>query len=133
MKRFLQIVISALFLGLFIVPTFAQDTAETAASTGTTLTYVVIIVLALLLVCAQVYGAYVTRFLAKLVPPETAASIYESGVRMAIEAGLNQAAATESELDDEFFLNLAKGRGLPVIKHPDGSYTVQIPSAPDPN
>jgi hypothetical protein len=70
------------------------------------------------------------RFLAKLVPPETASAIYASGVRFGFQIALNQASQTPTPLDDEFFEEMARLRGLQVVKRADGSYEVTQPPAP---
>ena len=67
---------------------------------------------------------YFYRPLATLVPPETAGAIYASGVRFGLQVALNQAAQTPNPLDDEFFIEMARLRGLQVIKRIDGTYEV---------
>jgi hypothetical protein len=97
------------------------------------LAYGIVTVLALLLMGAMVFGAYVSGLLAKLVPPETAASIFQSGFRYGLQVALNQAGQTKSPLDDEFFQEMAQQRGLQVIRaqNSDGtfSYAVVQPGA----
>lgn len=88
------------------------------------LAIVIVVVLALLLVAGGVYGARLTNLLATMVPPETAASIYQSGVRFGLQVALNQAATTATPLDDEFFMGMARDRGLTVVKRIDGTYEV---------
>src|SRR5687768_15898571 len=88
------------------------------------LVYGVVGVLAILLVGAMIYSSTITRYLATLVPPETASAIYASGVRFGLQVALNQAAQTPSPLDDEFFVEMARMRGLTVIKRIDGTYDV---------
>jgi hypothetical protein len=88
------------------------------------LVYGVVGVLAILLVGAMIYSSTITRYLATLVPPETASAIYASGVRFGLQVALNQAAQTPSPLDDEFFVEMARLRGLTVIKRVDGTYEV---------
>lgn len=150
MKRFnfLFFVVVVLLLGLFAMPLLAQDVPRaesTAAATEAIISgpelqtivsaetspiyYLVVVVLAVLLVAAFIFAGYITGALAKLVPPETAASIYQSGVRMGIELGLNQAARTPTALDDEFFIGLASQRGLEVSLV-DGIYVVKQASPP---
>lgn len=135
MKHLRIILIIALFLALFTVPALAQDAPSDAAAN--TLSYVIVVVLAVLLVGAMIFGAYVTGWLAKLVPPETAASIYQSGVRFGFQVALDKAAKTASPLDDEFFTELARARGYAVekITAPDGAtrYVVTPPELPVPN
>lgn len=131
MKHLRIILIVALSLALFTVPALAQDAPSDAAAN--TLSYVIVVVLAVLLVGAMIFGAYVTGWLAKLVPPETAASIYQSGVRFGFQVALDKAAKTASPLDDEFFTELAQARGMSVEKivAPDGTtqYVVKPPAA----
>jgi hypothetical protein len=45
-------------------------------------------------------------------------------VRFGLQVALNQAAQTPSDLDDEFFAEMARLRGLTVIKRIDGTYEV---------
>lgn len=131
MKRFLSLFTLALFLGLFtVMPAFAQDTdaiATSAFNASTILNYIVVIALAVLLVAALIFGGRIIPYLANLVPAETASSIYASGVRFGFQIALNRAAQTPSPLDDEFFEEMARTRGLQVIKRPDGSYDVIQP------
>jgi hypothetical protein len=86
-----------------------------------------VVVLALLLTVVLVFGPQLVKLLSTLVPPETAASIYESGVRFGYQIALNRAHATPNPLDDEFFLAGAKARGYTVTTLPDGSYVVEPP------
>ena len=88
------------------------------------LVYGVVGVLGLLLVGAMIYSSTITRYLATLVPPETASAIYASGVRFGLQVALNQAAQTPSPLDDEFFSEMARLRGLQVTRRIDGTYEV---------
>lgn len=88
------------------------------------LVYGIVGVMALLLIGAMIYGSYITRFLATLLPPETASAIYASGVRFGLQVALNQAGQTPGPLDDEFFIEMARLRGLQVIKRLDGTYEV---------
>lgn len=132
----------SLFLSLSVLaqetqPTLVPDLVATvtppapvqvAAAADSALYYLVVVVLALLLTAAVVFGGYITKYLAALVPAETAASIYQSGVRLGIEVALNQAAKTSSPLDDEFFESMARQRGLVVTKQADGSYSVSLPT-----
>lgn len=147
MKRLLLLI---LFL-VMVVPVVAQDaTAEAVegpivvniespaeesepavidqSPVNDTVAIVVIVVLGTLLTGAGIYGAYITGWIAKLVPPETAASIFQAGFRFGIQAALNQAAGTVGTADDDFFLEMARARGLEVVKNADGSYTVNQPS-----
>ena len=87
--------------------------------------YVIVVVLAVLLVAALAFGAHITRSLATLVPPEVATSIYQAGVQFGLEVALNQAAETETQVDDDFFKKLAADRGLEVTRLPDGRYEVK--------
>jgi hypothetical protein len=89
--------------------------------------YVIVVVLALLLVGAGVFNGYITNTLKTLVPPETANSIYQSGVRFGLQVALNQAAQTPTSMDDEFFTEMARLRGLTVVKRIDGTYEVTTP------
>lgn len=127
MKRFSTLFpfVTVLLLGLIAMPALAQDTGDAAAQNP--LYYGVVVVLALLLVAALIFGGYITQWLAKLVPPETATSIYQSGVRMGLQLALNQAVLTASPLDEEFFTDLATQRGYSVEKLADGHYEVKIP------
>lgn len=116
-----------------VVPTLAPTAAPTppvtppaAPTTADPIAYLIIVVLAVLVVAAGVYGGYITKFLATLVPPETAASIYQSGVRFGLQLALNRAAQTPSELDNEFFVEMARLRGLKVTKV-GGEYVVETP------
>lgn len=97
------------------------------------LAIVVIVVLGTLLTGAGIYGAYITGWIAKLVPPETAASIFQAGFRFGIQMALNQAAGTAGTADDDFFLEMAKARGLTVNKRADGTYEVIQSSVMDSN
>lgn len=143
LTRFVLMVALLLMLGLVVQ---AQDnTSETAPTpvttaipgnaSGTTtstpvddtVNSIVLIVLAVLLSGSQVYGAYITRFLARLVPPETAQSLYESGVRFGYQTALNRAALTPSADDDEYYIKEARARGLEVVTLPAGGYQVKIP------
>lgn len=95
--------------------------------------YLVVVVLALLLVGAMVFSAHITKFIATMVPPETASSIYQSGVRFGLQMALNQARQTPMTADDDFFKDLARQRGLEVSLLPDGTYEVKyVPPAPTP-
>jgi hypothetical protein len=98
--------------------------AEDPGALSPLVLYGIIVVLAILLVGAMVYASSITRFLAQLVPPETASAIYASGVRFGLQVALNQAAQTPSQLDDGFFEEMARLRGLQVTKHVDGTYEV---------
>lgn len=135
MKRFVTFAfVIALFLAMFTMPALAQDTIPSDAATNT-LSYVIVVVLAVLLVGAMIFGAYVTGWLAKLVPPETAASIYQSGVRFGFQVALDKAAKTASPLDDEFLTELARTRGMVVekITAPDGTVQYVVKSAVTPS
>jgi len=136
MKRFSYIFILALFLGLIAVPAFAQDATTAATLDASKLwNYFIVVVMAVLLVAFLVFGRYIIRLLTKLVPIETASSIYASGVRLGFEIALNQAAQTTSPLDDEFFEEMARLRGLKVTVNKDGegrpvSYKVEYDGPP---
>lgn len=94
------------------------------------LVYVPVIILAGLLIGAFLLNSRLTGFLATLVPPEVAAKIYQDGVRFGFQIALNQAARTPGTLDDEFFEEMARLRGLQVTKRADGTYDVIQPSPP---
>lgn len=133
MKRFTRLFTFVLVLAMLTVPTFAQDTSSTPVNNTTlALSYGLVIVLALLLVAAWIFGAYITGWLAKLVPPETAASIYQSGVRFGLQVALNQAGQTPSSLDDEFFEEMASARGLVATKtkNTDGTFSYVLTPKP---
>jgi hypothetical protein len=140
MKRFIQTLTLALFLGLFtVLPAFAQDDTTTittsAFNASTTMNYVIVVVLAVLLTGLLIFGSRMIPYLAKLMPPETASSLYEAGVRFGFELALNQAAQTPSLLDDEFFERMAQARGhrVTVFKDADGkpiSYKVEYAGPP---
>lgn len=105
------------------------DEANNETAPASPIYYVIVVVMALLLVGAGVFNGYITNALKTLVPAETANSIYQSGVRFGIQIALNQAAQTPSELDDEFFTEMAKLRGLTVVKRIDGTYEVTTPAS----
>lgn len=100
---------------------------ETAPSSP--IYYVIVVVMATLLVAVTIFGGYIINALKALVPAETAASIYQSGVRFGLQVALNQAAQTPGTLDDEFFTEMARLRGLTVVKRIDGTYEVTSPAA----
>lgn len=86
-----------------------------------------VIAIVIVLTIGLVFGPQIIGYLSKLVPPETAASIYESGVRFGYQIALNQAASTANKYDDEFVLSQARGRGYTVTSMPDGSYHLEPP------
>lgn len=107
-------------------PTPAPGTIPTEGAVSVPfLVYVPVGVLAALLIGALVFGGRLMSFLAILVPPDTAAKIYQDGVRFGFQIALNQAAQTPGTLDDEFFEEMARLRGLTVTRRADGSYDVQ--------
>jgi hypothetical protein len=113
--------------------TVTQPSEETSdAAQDNPIDYILVVVGAVIIVAMLIFGAVLVRYVSKLVPAETAASIYQSGVRMGLELGLNTAARTASPLDDEFFTGLATMRGFEVIKHADGHYEVKTPTATAP-
>lgn len=134
MNRFVSFsVITLAVLTLFITgTTMAQDVVVTPAPdlAFQALIYGGLIVLALLILAALIFGARIVKALETLVPAETAASIYQSGLRLGIEFGLQRAQQTASPLDDEFFVGLAKQRGLTVHKDENGVYHVVSPAEP---
>jgi hypothetical protein len=94
------------------------------------ITYVIIVVLALIVVASLVFNAQITRLLATMVPPETASSIYQAGVRFGLQVALNEAAKTETSADDDFFKKLAADRGLEVNRLANGLYEVKYMPPP---
>ena len=94
--------------------------------------YLIVGVLALLLVGAMVYNAQIVKFVATMVPPETATSIFQAGMRFGIQVALNEAVKTPTEADDDFFKKLAADRGLLVKRLASGAYEVIYSEPPTP-
>jgi hypothetical protein len=92
------------------------------------LPYLIVFALAAFFIADKVWGGKVTDALKTLVPAETAAGIYQSGVRAGLELGLNQASQTPTPYDEQFFEWLSTQGGYTVNKRPDGKYEVQLPS-----
>lgn len=147
----LLMLVGLLFLPVFVIQ--AQDEGPAVADVAVTdaappilvipseeipndanvpLLYGAVGVMGALLTGAMAYSSYIMRFLAKLVPPETASAIYASGVRFGLQVALNHAAQTPSPLDDEFFTEMARLRGLQVVRRIDGTYEVTQNLAPTP-
>jgi hypothetical protein len=91
--------------------------------------YVIVVIAGVVIVAVLIFGGVIVGYVSKLVPPETANSIYQSGVRMGLQLALNNAAQTPTPYDNEFFEGLAQTRGFEVIKHADGHYEVRTPTA----
>lgn len=91
--------------------------------------YVIVVIAGVVIVAVLIFGGVIVGYVSKLVPAETANSIYQSGVRMGLQLALDNAARTSTPYDNEFFEGLAQTRGFEVIKHADGHYEVRTPIA----
>lgn len=105
-----------------------KDTAD-GDSSDDPLNYVIVVVAGVVIVAVLIFGGMIVGYVSKLVPPETANSIYQSGVRMGLQLALNNAAQTSTPYDNEFFEGLAQMRGYEVIKLANGRYEVNTPTA----
>jgi hypothetical protein len=112
-------------------PVIVNDMPDSNAPPTDPIVYVVVIVLAVLLVAALVFGAQIVNALKTLVPPEIAFSIYQAGVRFGLQMALNEAAKTPTDVDDAFFKKLAADRGLIVNRSGTGAYEVIYADPPE--
>jgi hypothetical protein len=111
----------------------SDNASDNESAPASPIYYVIVGVLALLLVGAMVYNSQIVKFLATMVPPETAASIFQAGFRFGIQTALNEAVKTPTEADDDFFKKLAADRGLIVNRLGSGAYEVIYAEPPTPS
>lgn len=107
---------------------------ETPTAPIDPLSYIFVVLAGILVIAGGIYSRGIISLVATLVPPETATSIYQSGVRIGFQMALERAAQTPTLADDEFFTELAKTRGLLVIKsqNPDGTFSYTVSALPTP-
>jgi len=65
--------------------------------------------------------------LATLVPPELVQTMLKQAEQRILQAGLDAAKQTPSDIDDEFWKQISTLRGAVVTLSPDGSYIITIP------
>lgn len=72
----------------------------------------------------QISQVWLARLLSRFLPPEVAQMLVNTGAEWALKASLNQAAKTTSTDDDDYFMAVAKQRGLTVTRNADGTYNL---------